>query len=321
MAGSEATIAAVHSGALGDLVLFGRLLSELDGPVTLITGGEKGGLLAGLGAVERSLDFDSLPMHEVFTDEAPDRCRLPALLGKHDRLVSCFATGDRRAELRLAALCGAGDAAFLPIRPDEASDAHLLDVWRDLLGLSNSACGRPESPFTVPSQWRDEAGSALGENAASQNRPLVVIHPGAGAPEKCWPVNRFLALGRSLANQGPSARAVGVVFVLGPVECERWPAEHLDELREGSAVIESPPPTMLAGLLDLAAAYVGNDSGVSHLAAAVGTPTVALFGPSRPEHFAPRGRDVTILATATLDDIRVEDVSRAVVQLLPVREQ
>ena len=56
-------------------------------------------------------------------------------------------------------------------------------------------------------------------------------------------------------------------------------------------------------------AFVGNDSGVSHLAAALGVPTVALFGPTRPEHWAPRGERVRVLLgrNGRLDEISVED--------------
>ncbi len=62
------TIIAIHPGALGDCILFGRLLWHLNAAVTLVAGGAKGRLLTGMGAVDRALDFDALPMHEVFSD-------------------------------------------------------------------------------------------------------------------------------------------------------------------------------------------------------------------------------------------------------------
>jgi len=85
------SVLAVHPGALGDVILFGRLLSMLPGPITLVTGREKGELLAGVGVVRKVLDFDALPMHEAFTDTPLSQCRLPKLLGRHRRLISCFA--------------------------------------------------------------------------------------------------------------------------------------------------------------------------------------------------------------------------------------
>ena len=69
----EHDILAIHSGALGDVVLFGQLLGRLGGRVTLLAGGEKSRLLAGMGVVNRALDFAALPMHEAFSDAPPQR--------------------------------------------------------------------------------------------------------------------------------------------------------------------------------------------------------------------------------------------------------
>ena len=297
MSEAEPTILAVHSGALGDVVLFGRLLGALGGRVTLVAGGGKGGLLAGLGAVERWLDFDALPMHEVFCDTPVDSCALPRLVGRHDRLVSCFAAGQRPAELRLAAMCGSADAAFLPVRPGDGAEAHLLDVWCDMLGID----GVDERPWRVAPGWRDEAAEMLAALGIEAENGYAVIHPGAGAPEKCWPVGNFVALARRIGRCA--------VFVLGPVEADRWAPETIEQLRQEVSLVVCPPLTALAGMLGGADAFVGNDSGVSHLAAAVGAPTVALFGPTRPEQFRPRGERVIVLAAEPISHISVSEVA------------
>jgi len=67
-----------------------------------------------------------------------------------------------------------------------------------------------------------------------------------------------------------------------------------------------------------AAAYVGNDSGPTHLAAALGTPTVAIFGPTDPVQFAPRGRSVRVIHAARLEDISAPDVLAALDGLAPL---
>ena len=132
------------------------------------------------------------------------------------------------------------------------------------------------------------------------------------------------------------------VFVLGPVEMERpekWvdlldsehakhgchgceapvPQSPSDDARllrsrgtPSFSLIECPELTVLAGILAGASAMLANDSGPAHLAAALGTPTVALFGPTRPEQFAPLGSRVTVLAADDLCDIPVPDVLHAV---------
>jgi ADP-heptose:LPS heptosyltransferase len=77
---------------------------------------------------------------------------------------------------------------------------------------------------------------------------------------------------------------------------------HIDDLYE------------LAGWLATARVYAGNDSGITHLAAAVGTPIVALFGPTDPRMWAPRGREVCVIARPAIADIQVDEVATAVLR-------
>jgi len=295
-------VLAVHPGALGDVVLFGHLLARLEGEVVLVAGGEKGRLLAGCGVVGRAVDLEALPMHEVFTDTPPGDCALPGLLGGCERLVSCFASGDRRAEGRLAAMCGCGTAAFLPVRPPEGFAGHLLELWCDLLGLPADQAGRPRA-WAVPEAARRGAREALRAAGAEPDGPYAVVHPGAGSPGKCWPLERFFDLARRLPQP---------VFVLGEVELDRWSAGPLAAVRDRFPTLACPPLDALAGALAGASVFVGNDSGPSHLAAAVGAPTVALFGPTRPEHFSPVGPAVRVVAAREVAAVSVSRVEAAV---------
>ena len=339
------SILAVHPGALGDVVLFGRLLSRLGGQVTLVAGGQKGGLLHGLGVVSRALDFDALPMHEVFADTPLAECKLPGLFGAHDRLISCFAGGPRgrpvvreperpvvrelerpalrelegqKAELRLAGMCGAADAAFLPVRPPEDFQGHLLDLWADLLD-PNGACGLPAAcgpaarqaglaeaaAWPVPDAWAQEAHRLLAEIGIDPSRPYALLHPGSGSPAKCWPPARFRALARAITTDLP------VAFVIGPVECDRWGEQAARSLCGRFPVLDRPPLPLLAAALAGAKLYVGNDSGVSHLAAGVGAPALTIFGPTNPQHFAPIGPAARTLARQSLAAITAADALQA----------
>jgi hypothetical protein len=304
------TLLGVHSGALGDVVLFGHLLKSIGGRITLAAGGEKARLLAALGVAGRAIDLDALPMHEAFTDTPLDQCRLPRLLGEHDRLISCFGGGNRTAEVRLAAMCAASSAAFLPIRPPAESRLHLLEVWADLLGVELPA--GPPAPWPVPPSLAARAAREL-EKAAALPSPSArygIIHPGSGSPAKCWPAERFVELARRLAGQGLTP-----VLVLGPVELETW-RQDTAVSRSGLPVLTAPPLGVLAGVLAGATLYVGNDSGVSHLAAAVGAKTLALFGPTVVDHFRPVGRAVATVAAETMEKIDVAAVAGACDALL-----
>lgn len=117
----------------------------------------------------------------------------------------------------------------------------------------------------------------------------VVLAPGSGGRAKCWPPAHWLQLARLLV-----ARGLPVVAVVGPVEVERddprrwpWPA---------GVCLDAPNDTIeLAQRAAGARAYVGNDSGPTHLAAMLGRPTVALFGPSDASVFGPSGPQVCVL--------------------------
>lgn len=308
-------VLAIHPGALGDVVLFGRLLASLDGDVRLFARGGKAELLAGLRVVREAGDFDALPFHECFTENASGRsCRLGELLGTCDRLISCFAAGDGKARTRLTEMTGARQSCFLSVRPPADFFGHLLEYWqvrlREAFG-SHTTVPAPRA-WPVPGAWRAEAADILVRAGGKRNEPYAVLHPDAGAQEKCWPLERFAGLAGRLAGGAPPVRPV---FVLGPVEADRWAVGQATELGARFPVLQHPSLPSLAGLLAGAAAFVGNDSGPAHLAAAVGTPTLALFGPTDPARFAPVGPTVRVLRSQPLENLRISPCEEALRKL------
>ncbi|MCJ7544696.1 MAG: hypothetical protein MUP47_09075 [Phycisphaerae bacterium] len=299
------SILAVHPGALGDVILFAHLLRHLGGQAALVAGGEKAHLLEGLGAVGAAMDFNALPMHEVFSDVAPEQCQLAALWGRHDRLISCFGAGAPAAEARLAAMCGARSATFLPVRPPADFPGHLLEFWTQRMGLE--PLPPVQAPWPVPPAWRARAAEVLVAAGVSAGGRYVVIHPGAGAPGKCWALERFVELAGMLKRDSGMA----AVWVLGPVEQERWEEARAERLAAGGAVLPPVELATLAGVLAGAVGFVGNDSGPAHLAAAVGAVTVAVASQASARQFAPLGSAVAIVAEPALADISPAVVERA----------
>jgi ADP-heptose:LPS heptosyltransferase len=104
----------------------------------------------------------------------------------------------------------------------------------------------------------------------------AVIHPFSGSPKKNWPLDRFRELARQLERSMPV----------------RWCAGREDPPLNGAVRIDDLYE--LACWLARARLYIGNDSGITHLAAAVGTPVLALFGPTNPDVWAPRGANVRV---------------------------
>jgi len=136
----------------------------------------------------------------------------------------------------------------------------------------------------------------------------VVIHPGSGSPSKNWPVDRFAAVARQLTWSGP------VAWLVGPAEEECGIAAAVARAAIGAWLWRNLPLPELADRLFGACLFVGNDSGVAHLAAAVGCRVVVLFGASDPVVWAPRGRSgVAVVGDGTsgMETIGVEEVAAA----------
>jgi ADP-heptose:LPS heptosyltransferase len=117
----------------------------------------------------------------------------------------------------------------------------------------------------------------------------VIIQPGSGSPKKNWPLAQFEELAMWLKEQGYQVR-----WCLGPAE-EEW-------LRRPDA-LPAMPLEELAGVLAGARLFVGNDSGISHLAAAAGCPTVAIFGSTNPAIWKPAGPRVHVVGGDTWPDL------------------
>lgn len=126
------------------------------------------------------------------------------------------------------------------------------------------------------------AGRERLQAAGLAGRPLAV-HPGSGSPAKNWPGERFVEIIRRWRSKGGEA-----IAVLGEADAAEAAllARELPDLPrlEGLSLVE------LAASLAECRAFLGNDSGITHLAAAVGLPVVALFGPTNAEIWAPHGR-------------------------------
>jgi ADP-heptose:LPS heptosyltransferase len=106
------------------------------------------------------------------------------------------------------------------------------------------------------------------------------------------------------------------VVVLGEAERERWPAARLDRWREARNVCEPADAVALSQRIAGASCYIGNDSGPTHLAAQLGVPTIALFGPSDRRVWRPVGPAVTVIAPPTPTDMTWLK-SRAVIAAAP----
>jgi ADP-heptose:LPS heptosyltransferase len=287
VAGASGSVLIVHPGALCDVLLALPALAHLarvrpGARRVLATAPRLAALLADSTCVEATGALDALGLHRLFT--ADGDAAVLARLAAHDTIVSWLGAGDPLFRGHLASLDGAGSRRVLvapgTLGPRAARHAawHFLDT---LAPLGPPPETLPPVRLAATPAERAWAAAWLEDRAIAAGP--VVLHPGAGSPVKVWP--GMAALGRRLV-----ARGLPVVAVTGPAEAAvAWPGAH---------VAHDLTLRQLVALFERAAVVVGHDSGLTHLAALVGGPTVALFGPTDPAIWAPVGPAVAALAGA-----------------------
>ena len=177
-------------------------------------------------------------------------------------------------------------------RVDVPAGTHVVDRG---LALAERVLGRGGFPRTpdvahLVARPAPEVDAWL---AARSARPFALLQPFSSRPTKEWDGAATAAFCRLLA-----ARGLEPVLRWGPGERER--AGAIADRSGGAASLAPPsPPAATARLASRAALFVGADTGPTHLAAAAGTPTVALFGPTDPARFGPVGPRVRVLRDGT----------------------
>lgn len=283
-----------HQGALGDFLLALPVFQGLhrfhpNAVIHFCTKASHYRLLATEPYLGELYSAESADLALLHHDELWSETRLPTYF---QDVRSAFVLGQAQSRMladRLAHLLKK-PVVWLQSFPSVDQCRHVTDFLLDQL--------KPHGwdiPYVPPvlrampeeSRFVQEWMAALGPSW--QAKP-VMVHPGSGGQSKIWPLRKWHALLSWLC----AGFAHPVLAVLGPAD------EHLKPFtREvqklGVTVVENLPLERLAALLAESALYIGNDSGVSHLAAAMGVPTIALFGPTRPEIWAPRGVQVEIV--------------------------
>jgi heptosyltransferase-3 len=263
----------VFPGALGDLVCLVPALRELarrhgSAPVLLCKGN-----LAPLVAAAGLAAAESIERREaswLFSREPPPEAA--TFFGAFSSIESFTGAGVAEVERNLSRWTG-GAARVHPFRPSERM--HLAEHFLRSIGVSRA----PEEPFDAHLEMAPEVLAVAAARWGSRRRPLLVVHPGSGGFAKRWSRGGFERVANRWLERGG-----GIVLLLGAAEgsteAKAWSAKGF-EVASGMDLVA------VAALLSVADAYLGNDSGVSHLASVVGARGVALFGPTDPRRWGP----------------------------------
>jgi len=345
----------LRGGAVGDFVLTLPALTALReqwprADIELAGYPQVAQLAVAGGLVDAVISLDGADFARLFAADARLPAELTARIRSYDLTVSWLNDPDDvlRKNLQSAGarrlVCGS------PLVTDSHAIDTLLKPLKELgIHVPPGAYARLCLPERQLENGRKRA-SEFGKN-------VMAIHPGSGSPKKNWPVDNFICLAERLRIEtqltpvftlGEADGAIHVLLeekVVAPDVLIRrhqlrrmgtslrqkttaWQAcvttpSGADERRLVEELIILPSCSLLelAEFLSACAGYAGNDSGITHLAAAVGIPVVALFGPTDPRLWAPRGPNARVIqATAStrtsLASIPVDQVFDATRQVI-----
>ncbi len=295
-----------HDGALGDVLLSLPFITAIEKhPATLdaVCRDDVGRLLKASGVVHGAFSSDSGAFSSWYAGRPVKACR--EMLGRYGR-VFVFTLREGSDLVQNIGRMVPDTRVIITVPP--AGDRTHVAEFR-LLQLPVAL--RHDGPFrlSVPPDIRRQAREVLERAGLDGQGRLIVLHPGSGGKDKCWPVERYFALADQLA----AASGAFILFLSGTAEelPVRERIEGFVRARTCMAHVADADLTVVAGLLAQGELFVGNDSGISHLAAAIGAPVIALFGPTDPARWRPRGDTVRVVAAGTMEGISVEAVLAA----------
>ena len=338
------SILVIRPGAIGDALLTFPVLKALreqfDGTyITLVSNAQVLPLAQAFGVAEETFDFQDIQWSALFSSKGIRTSFICDLLAQTD-LAICWMRDPEGIIERNVKMSGIKRSIIAPGRPSAGEHLHIVDYLARTIGLPDIGTQftvrnrrQPkESPSTSVGARVDDVGlggplwspgggeydpfidepmtsgdprqAIVKTNDTTTNR-FIAIHPGSGAVEKCWPTSRFAEVIKRLWKQN-----YPVLLLSGPADTER-----VDDLLQHLSL--PPTPEMFkmlthALLLEVAQhlqqcrCYLGNDSGITHLAAMLGVPTVAIFGPTDPKIWQPVGPFVKVLQGHTLEDVTVD---------------
>lgn len=278
-----------HQGALGDLLLAGPAFMALkrhypQARITALGQPQLWDLLNPTLSLEAVWDSAAALWSPLFVSDSP----LPPALRERlatMQLALVFSPHPHPTLLARLVQAGIPGVQWLPSWPKSGSEAvgAFLAGHLDRLGVAVN-----QEPFRLV------LGEDWGDQAPLLPEPghFLAVAPGSGHPCKNWPLSHYYEVTRSLAWE----HSLRVIWLAGPAEAPLLP--YLQGLAgaQGHLLLSDLSLTAVAATLARCRLYLGGDSGLTHLAAAVGVPGVlALFGPTDPRIWAPNGEGVRVL--------------------------
>ncbi|HLH61449.1 MAG TPA: glycosyltransferase family 9 protein [Ktedonobacteraceae bacterium] len=320
----QTRILVIRPGAIGDALLAFPVLQALreehfNPHITLVSNVAVLPLARAWGVADVIFDYQDIRWSELFAGEGIGSTAVHDLLAQTD-LAICWLRDPDGIVARNVREAGARRVIIAPGRPPESMSVHIVEYLAGTVGIPVGREGADQSALGAINRPLRGFGAGMPVGAdlwggAPIHRPSldnqVAIHPGSGGAAKCWPVQSFVEVIERLWQQDRP-----VLLLAGPADERRLesileliaPAPEPELLR----VLANRPLLEVASYLQACRCYLGNDSGITHLAALLGVPTIALFGPSDPGIWRPVGPIVKVIQERPLERIAADTVMEAI---------
>jgi len=279
----------LRGGALGDFLLTLPAIRALrrhwpSSTIELVGHPGLAELAVTAGLINRARSLDAAGMAQWFVPRHvwPEQERTD--IASFDLILSYLSDADGVLSANLRAAGAKRVVACSPVVASGHAADHFMCPVTDL-GISMPTGDAPLLPW--PDSLRAQGRHWLKELGLAGD--VISLHPGSGSSRKNWPIEQFALLADRVRRSMPAQP----LFILG--EADAAAARALPRLTPAVPVLTNRTLKEVASVLAVSRGYVGNDSGITHLAAALGVPVVALFGPTDAAMWGPRGANVVIL--------------------------
>ena len=313
MSASKPKILVIRGGAIGDFILTLPAIAALrrqfpQAHLEVLGYPHIAQLALAGGLVDRVQPIEARGLAGFFAREGALEPDLMDYFSEFDLVISYLYDPD---EIFKTNICRCSVSQFItgPHRPDERAGIHATRVY--LKPLERLAIFDADPVPHLNLRRQPQGAAKPGCSGLTINQ--LALHPGSGSDKKNWPEDRWAELmQRIIAGSGWQLLLVG-----GEAEGDRLHRLALSLPASRYAAAQSLPLAELAGRLQSCAAFVGHDSGITHLATAIGLPCVVLWADTLEEIWRPQGERLVILRELTgIKNIRPQTVMDEVLRLI-----
>jgi len=274
----------IRPSALGDTLMLMPAIIQLRASAEIILVGRYPGLYFLKPYVHRCIDYEGSGWHTLFL-ERPDYVHaLP--ITTVDKVVAFLSDPERRVKDNLKTCFSSESVYLFPAFPPKREKTHValyLSRCLEMAGLPIDAGKSFEEALMRPLIERE---------TMSNQQKKIVLHPGSGGKKKNHPPSFWLKLIKDMRKRSFNEK---FIFLLGPTEEPLHSFYRNNLCNKDIDIVFSPEKGKLSSLLKKAYLYIGHDSGITHLAAMLGTPTIALFKNSSIHQWRPLGPAVRVI--------------------------